>query len=364
MTTSSTTNSTMTTSSTTNSTMMTMMMMMTMSIKRPGLTLLIAGLCLMALILPVAAQDQPSGQQPLFSMEAGDFRALAVTTKGERLFVADGENNQVRVFSFPDLESITTIALDGTPVAVAAADDYGLVAVRFDATFDLIQVIGPGMARRGSTYEPVNFIDTAAGVQAIAIAPNSRWGIAYGPGGSTVLELISASNINSVPLSADAYPISSGAFTADRLYWGMADAGLAWSSLASGPAITPGAVTDVDAGTVHLAINPSLSLGAAALSDDTVLLFAPTSDSSEAVAALDVAAREVHFLTTEQGEWLILLTPDGTIRMYEVTDPTAPVDLGVLELADAPASVRALATHNEFLVVAGSQQVDVYTPAP
>ncbi len=91
---------------------------------------------------------------PIGTLEAGDFRALGVTADGDRLLVADAENQQVRVYDFtdptqPDL--LTALDVNGTPVLLAGGDGFGIVAVQTGGDSDSVELIAsafPELAAR------------------------------------------------------------------------------------------------------------------------------------------------------------------------------------------------------------------------
>ncbi len=124
-------------------------------------------LALLGLLLAVgvaSAQTDTTPIGPISTLEAGNFHALAVTADGDRLLVADTQNNQVRVYDFTDPTNpqlTTALDMTGIPVLLAGGENYGLVAVsESDSTADSVQVVAPAFANAQAQYMAgISYID-------------------------------------------------------------------------------------------------------------------------------------------------------------------------------------------------------------
>ena len=151
----------------------------------------------------VAAQDSLSPFAPIGTLEAGDFRALAVTADGDRLLVADAATQQVRVYDFSDPSKpalLSTLGVSGMPLLLAGGDNYGLVAVSTNANTDSIEVIAPPLP--GTPYvSGYNYIDVPKNPRALSLSPDHHWGVVVGEQGYVLLGINDPGNIDNFPVA-------------------------------------------------------------------------------------------------------------------------------------------------------------------
>ncbi|MBE2269117.1 MAG: hypothetical protein IAE80_12875 [Anaerolinea sp.] len=305
-----------------------------------------------------AQENPPLG--PIGSVEAGDFRALAVTADGSRLMIADAENNQLRVYNFADPASpvlISSVGLDGEPVAVAAARDFALVAVVTPEDVDAVRVIAPSRYSRPQGYIEANSLEILDNPRAITLSPDNYWALAISDGGYTLLELVSAGEINSLPVEADVIDAAVGGDTAFLL----GESALTTQSLRVNLDMQAVESITLDGAARRVLLNPSLSLGAILMADNRVLLFNPgTLDVLSTFTVAGDSIRDAKFISTEDAEWLALTqTGNADIPLFDVTDPANVGDLGTLE-TQFETPVQALTTYNEFIVATDGQTVRIF----
>lgn len=314
-------------------------------------------------ISPARAQDL-APMDPVATLEAGDFRALAVTADGALLLVADAENDQVRVYDFSDPSQPTLINLvdmDGSPVTLAGAQDYALAGVLTGADSDLVQVIGRSRYTPQRPYNSINFIDIPSAPGSIALSPNMLWGAVISAEGITLLELISADEINSAVIPADGGRVSAAALSNDRLFTlTEASDSVAIDTVAAGPVLEALDPLALDGPAISLAINPRGSLGAVMLADNRLVLFNPADASVHSTYDVSGSARpRLNFVVREDAEWLALAADGMTdILLLDVSDPTAIGELGTLTL-DTP--IRALTSFNDLIIVSDGQKVSIFS---
>jgi hypothetical protein len=297
--------------------------------------------------------------QPLATLEAGDFRALAVTTDGTRLMIADAAANQVRVYDISrpaDPQLLVALDMEGTPVDLVAGDDFALVLVRTGGDTDLIEVIAPADYDPRALYASVTFIDVPAGAQSVRLSPGGGWGLVIGEGGYTLLELISPSEVNSsafldAPSLADALVTNAGALLAigddERVQ------AVSLTGAEAGEALTLVAPARL------LALNERGTLAAALLSNNELVIFDPADLNS--IGSLSLGARDLaalRFVTVEAGEWLLMADAGSpTITLVDVSDPG---DIGEIGSQTLGIAVRALTTWGDLLFVTDGQRIGIY----
>jgi WD40 repeat protein len=309
--------------------------------------------------MPVQAQEQPPAGAPIARLEAGDFRALAVTADGQYLMVADAANDQIRVYDLSQRGQqplVAAVSVDGTPVDMTAAGDFAIVLVDTGTNSDLVQVIAPADYDPAQAFAPTTWIDIPNNPRSVAISPNNRWAVAVSEDGFTLLELLSADNVNSA--------INDGSFndavlTNDRLFLAPVDeAMIIPAALDSGAQAALTRPLELDAPAVRLAINLNGTLGAAALENGGLTLFNLRTLTSVNVGEIGEVS-DIQFLSHENGEWLVVLNADGEqVTVYDVTDPENVGEMGSLALENVP--VRAIAIFDTLILVADSDTVNIY----
>jgi hypothetical protein len=307
----------------------------------------------------VRAQDSaPFGR--IGSVEAGDFRALAVTSGGDRLMIADAEADQLRIYDFDNPTNPSLIArvdLDGTPTALAATDTYALVTVVTGQSLDAVRVIAPSPYRRGVGYIEVNSIDVPRNPSRIALAPDNRWAVILSERGYTLFELVSAGEINSLPVMNADQAIVDAALGEDVVYL-VRGSLVERQQLARGLSMQRSSTLDLGGEGQAIALNAGMTLGAVTLSDNRIALFDPA--GMTVLSTLDIASAVTgaEFISVEDAEWLAVTRADSDeILFYDVTDPASPG-----ELASAPTglgALRAIITYNELVIVTDGQTVSI-----
>ena len=305
----------------------------------------------------VSAQDTVG---PIGSVEAGDFRALAVTADGSRLLIADAENDQLRVYDFNDPATptlINSVDLEGEPVAVVAAEDFALVAVRTPDSGDAVRVIAPSRYSRPQGWREINSLDVQEGVSRLVIAPDNAWVLALSPRTYTLIELLSAGEINWLPRDS---ALVDAAVGNDRAYL-LNSSGLSTETLSANVTMQSAAALELDGAARRISLNVRLTLGVIVLNESDLLLFDP--DTLETVSTLTVdgaAITDAQFVSGEQGEWLAL-TREGSsdITLLDVSDPA---DISEREplTTGFETSVQALTTYNELIIATDGQTVRIF----
>lgn len=310
----------------------------------------------------VQAQDTaPIG--PIGRVEAGDFRALAVTSGGDRLLIADAENDQLRIYDFSDPADPTlqtSVALDGEPVALAAAEGFALVAVTTGESTDAVRVIAPSVYARQSGYLEANSIDIPRGPRRISLSPDNDWAIVVSERGYTVLELISAGEINSLPVAATASPIVDAAVANDTAYLLRASS-LEIQSLRSNLAIQQTNQIEFEGNAAGLALNTGVTLGVVALDDNRLIFFDPAALETINTLSLEgEAITGLQFVSGEEGEWLALTQAGSTdITLIEVSNPTDVGELGTLATSFA-SPVQAMVAYDTLIAATDGRTVSIF----
>jgi len=328
---------------------------------RPLILRVVTVVIALMMIGAVSAQDTvPIG--PIGSVEAGDFRALAVTADGQRLLIADAENDELRVYDFsdPSLPTlINSVDLEGEPLAVTAAEDFALVAVSTPDEGDAVRVIAPSRYSRTQGYIETNSIDVPDGVRQIVISPDNYWALALSANGYTLLELVSAGEINSLPTESQIVDAAVGGDTAFLL----SESSLMTESLRVNLDVQRVEQIELEGVGQQIVINPRLTLGVITLEGNRLLMFNPsTLDTFSTFEAGGAAITDVQFVSGEEGEWLAVSREGGSeITLLDVNDPSNVGDLGSLStLFESP--VQAMTTYNELIIVTDGQTVRIFAP--
>lgn len=310
-------------------------------------------------VISVVAQDTA----PLRSVASlnGNFRALAVTSNGERLMAVNAEDNQALVYRFDDPSNprlLNSVDLDGEPVAVAAAEDFGLVAVHADSA-GLLQIIAiPSYAPRQG-YINYGTYDVTSNPEGLSLSPSAHWGIVYGQNGYTLLELLSADEINSA--TTEGRSILGAALTDSALLLLPAErAVVEIATLQAGPQQDRASELALDAPAMAVATNADGTLAAVLLENNTVLLLDPS--AAEAVGSVRLRGQfsQLRFLNHDEVGWLVLVQPgESSLLVLDVSNPARISQVGALEL---PAPMQAFAVFDDLLVASSSRTATVFAP--
>jgi hypothetical protein len=301
----------------------------------------------------VSAQDVPV--DPVATVEAGDFRALAVMQNGTRLLVADAAANQVRVYDISapgEPEQIAAVSISGEPAAMAAAGDFAVVGVNLDGGGAAIEVIAQSPYSRRRPYVSLTYIEMPGGIERVALSPDGRWGVVISAGRYTLLEILSPEEINSATL--DGGGILDAAIADSRLFLARAD-GLTVERLASGP--TAETLTTLAGSWSMLAVNPAQSVvggqqnGALALLDSGDLALLAQADAGGA-AALDFLSGDVD---------LVALNGSRTqLQLYNVNSSRAQVQIEARGTVDLGAPIRQMTAFDSLIFVTDGTRVAIY----
>jgi hypothetical protein len=303
----------------------------------------------------VFAQDTA----PIATLEAGNFRALGVTSDGERLFVGDAENNQARVYSFGDPSNpqlLNTVDLDGSPVALVGVQDFALVAVT-ERSGDLLQIVAVPSYNPRQGYINYGTYDITRQPRGIAVSPSNRWAAVYGENGFTLLEVLSADEINSVTIEGDA--VQSAALTNNALVLLHADStSLDIITLERGAQLGESSQMALNSAGRALAVNARGTVGAVLLENNTLVLFDLSRLAELASVALRGQFTEMQFVTGEDSESLVLAQLEQSgFALLDVTDPAS---VGQLSTSQLSSPLAALTVYTNLIIVSDGQTVSIY----
>lgn len=307
----------------------------------------------------VFAQDT-APIDPVATLEAGNFQALGVTSDGERLFVGDAENDQARVYSFGDPSSpqlLNTVDLDGTPVAVAGVQDFALVAVT-DRSADLLQIVAIPSYNPRQGYINYGTYDITRQPRGIAVSPSNRWAAVYGENGFTLLEVLSADEINSATVEGDA--VQSAALTNNAILLLHEDSpSIEIVTIERGAQLGEIRQLTLSAPGRAIAVNASGRLGAVLLDNNTLILFNVSNLTEVASVALRGEFTEMQFVTGEDAESLVLaqLGQSG----FALLDVTQPARVGQLSTSQLSSPLEALTVYNNLVIVSDGQTVSIFS---
>jgi hypothetical protein len=309
---------------------------------------------------PAAAQTDPD-VNPVATLEAGDFRALAVMEDGNRLLVADAAASQVRVYdiSTPDTPVLlTAVDVSGTPVALAGAGEYALVAVQTGGANDALEVIAPSPYNRRRPYQAFTYLDVPSGVRDVAVSPDGRWGVAVSAGGYTLLEILAPDSINSAVVE-DGRALNDAVVTRERLFVAFDGGDLEVSSLADGASITPETTIDVGAPVVELAVNPAGTvIGALTVSGQIALIDA---NDLGVMSQIDAdGASDLHFLGGASVDALLLDATRERLQLYDIAASGANLSLTARGALDLPTSARRVTTFDSLIFLTDGTTVEIF----
>lgn len=320
---------------------------------------LLAVLLLIGAVAFVRAQD--ATPTPLTSIRVANVSALAVSGDGQVLFVADATNNTLLVYDFgtrSDLSLLAEVALDGQPVAIAAADNYALVPIAAEDGLSALYTIAPDPFRAGD-YAVVGAFDIPGVPQDAVMSPDRRWALITGDDWYSVVQVVSPEDNTAYPNETNIVPRSAAL-----------SAGMALLGNAEPPAIEqyilrtnqyPRAARTIslDAAPVALTVNPRMTLGAAALADGSLVLFDLA--NMQIVGSVDSGVsdlRSLAFIAREDGEWLLTLAGDNReISLYLTTDPS---DFGAAGSISVGMTARFMTVYEDFLFVSDGRQISVF----
>ncbi|MFN8531158.1 MAG: WD40 repeat domain-containing protein [Anaerolineae bacterium] len=309
--------------------------------------------------------------EPVAQVDAGDFRALAVSPDGHWLMVADAAQSQLRIYDLTDSSQpmVASPSLGGIPLDVVAGTNntsssdgsFAVVAVDLGDGTGEAQVIAPPSYDPSQTFLALTYIETSNRPRSLVLSPDGGWLILVGSGGWTLVELTTleetSSTFYATPVN-DALIIGDRALVAARNEQAINTVALSQGAQAT---LSRNQSIALDATASHLAMNQSGTIGAAALTNGEVMLF--DLDTLDPLVIFNTGdVRDMHFLSFESGDWLVTLSDvDGQVHLYDVTDPTQPSDLGTLPLQSS--DIQAITTYNDLIFVAMQSSVGIWRAA-
>lgn len=319
----------------------------------------LALLCCLLAVTGVSLAQDPTPVEPISTLEAGDFRALAVTTDGSRLLVADAENNQVRVYDFSDPETparLTSIDISGTPVLLSGGAGFGLAAVTTNEETDLVEVVVPAPPGARLPVTTGSTIPIDKDPRALALSPNSHWGIVVSDASYTLLEINAPDNVDSIPFDE---PLVGAALSDTNAYL------LRENSLESAPldalaALSASQTLDFEGTASTVALNADSTLGVIVVDETRLLFFNPqTMEAENSITVEGSPVSSVHFIGSGEAE-TVLVTQEGGSSVVAVngSDPQASDALASAAVNDRP--IQALATFEQFLIITDGVTIRIF----
>lgn len=306
------------------------------------------------------AQDAASPLGAIGTLEAGDFRALAVTADGDRLLVADAENQQVRIYDFSDPTApalLSTLDVSGTPVLLAGGTRFGLVALNTDDDSDTIEVVAPAIAR--APYSPgFNYIDIPKNPRALALSPDKNWGVAISDDGYTLLHINAPDDIESLSIDD---PVVNAALSNTTLYL-LHGEGLGAADLDLAGIDTNRVLLLDQEGTPSLvALNADATQGVIVLDGSRLFFFDPDSlDQTGAFTVRGSPITSVQFLTGDRSEYLLVTQEDSpAIAVFDTANPRNVQALPSTAPLDNP--IQALTVFDRYLIVTDGATIRIFS---
>lgn len=334
-------------------------MMMTSFSARIARLLQSSGLALALLLMMVSAVS--AQDTPVVTVEAGDFRDLAIIENGTRLLVADAASDHVRVYDITRMNAptlITSVSLAGTPLALAGAENFSIAAIRTGGREDALEVIAPSPFNRRYPYMAINYIDVPRGIRDIILSPDGGRGIAIGDDSYTLLDIIAPEEI-AVTIAEASQPIRAAALTADRAFIAFeGEAALEVLRLAALGSGTRGF-------TLEAPVRLGAPVNALAVSADGALIGALTDEELIVIDASDSTVRArtaaqasaLRFIDAPSVDLLTLDESRTRIQLYDLQGDTLRA-LNALELSQA---AREITTFSGFIFVTDGGSVNIFS---
>lgn len=303
-----------------------------------------------------AQVDAPA---PLVSLlQAGDFRAVEVTSDEQYLLVADAATNQVRVYDLSrpnDPQIVSTVDVDGSPTALAAGRSFNLVATQSSESPSTIEVIAPARYARGEAFTGgVNYVDLPFETTTLVISADRSIALAMGGDSFALLELNSAEEISSRVFSGSMTDV----VLTNELMISAEGASLRVAQLNGLRQPSETASRVFDNAITALAVSPAGNLGAVGLSNGEILLFDPSTLETQTSFSLNSAPAILQFGEGEGGVRLIAVSENGSVNVLGAADGQLQ---SVGSQFDINGSVRALTTFTGFIVTAYNSEVAIFS---
>jgi hypothetical protein len=315
---------------------------------------------LLALVLSagvVFAQTPPL--DPVSTLEAGDFRALALTHDGDRLLVADAQNMQVRVYDFTDPAkpvSLTSSEVIGTPVLLAGGEDFGLVTLVTDGETDTIQAISPPLPGLNAHYVPGGYTDIDKNPLALVLSPNNQWGLSISEHGYTLMQINSASDITSYEVGET---LEAAALSNTTAYL-LRDQNLEAARLDKLEAMKADQTLALNGTPTLVMLNDGATSGVVVVDGNHLVFFDPT--RLIRTGEFNVAGKpitSVHFLSKDKAAYLLVTQQDSnSITVLDVADPANVAALPSTKPLSKP--IRALAVFKSYVIVTDGVTISIF----
>jgi hypothetical protein len=319
--------------------------------------------CLSVLIaLTVSAQDA-APLDPISTLTAGDFRALAVTADGSHLFAADAENRQVRVYDFTNPAApvlLSSLDVSGIPVLLAGGNNFGLVAVLTEETSDAVEVLAPPLPNASGEFLSGNYISIGKAPRSLALSPDNRWGIAVSEASYTLLEINTAANIDSFPVD-DA--LLGAALSNDTAYL-LREQALDAAPLENMQALETEQSLALEGSPSAIALNGNASEGVIVVDGTQLVRFdAETLEATGSFTVEGGAVTSILYLAQGDSELLLVMQEgSSTVRFIDLDNLAEDESLTSLPSLNQALSrpVRALATYDGFLIVTDGVTISTF----
>lgn len=319
-------------------------------------------LCVWLLTGTGYAQEPPSPLAPISTLEAGDFRALALTADGDRLLVADAENQQVRIYNFTDPAQPTlraSLDVSGVPVLLAGGSGFGLVAEQTDARTDMLEVLAPGFpSSRDEFVAGSLFIDIAKNPQSLTLSPDGRWGVVVGENAYTLLVINAVDDIESITVEGDVGGVALDDSTAYVLHGSL----LTTSPLERLEALQPVLSLEIGGNPSAVALNDDATQGVVVVDGTRLVTFDPATLESTGEFAVegDAPITGIHYLSRGDGDSLLLMREGASnLTLLNAADLSAQTDLTATAALDSP--ITALTTFGQLMVVTDGVTIRVFS---
>ena len=326
------------------------------AVMRKGLFLIILLLVLSA----GAVSAQPPPLDPISTLEAGDFRALAVTVDGDRLLVADAQNMQVRIYDFTDAtkpKMLTASDVSGTPVLLAGGEDFGLVAVKTEGETDGVEVVTPPIPGPNAEYAPGLYIDIDKNPKALAISPDDHWGLSISEHGYTLMQINSASDIPSYQVGETLV----GAALSNSTAYLLRGQNLEASALDKLEAMQADKTLALDGDPTFIMLNADATEGVVVLDGNRLVFFDPAKlVKTGEFTVKGNAITGVHFLSKGRSTYLVVTQQDSNrITLLNAADPANVTALPGSESLSKP--IQALVVFKQLIIVTDGVTISIFS---
>ncbi|MDX2138301.1 MAG: hypothetical protein SF123_09415 [Chloroflexota bacterium] len=317
---------------------------------------LLALALLMGVVFSVRAQTTP-----LATLTGASVSGIAMTPAAELLFVADAAQNLLAVYdiSSPDTpQLINEVALDGSPTAVVAGDNYAVVALDIGDDSGLVEIVAPDPFNPGQ-YAIISFYDTTNPIYSLAISPNQQWGALMSDDWAAVVRIESPQDFIAYPTDDMTSPVDT-AFASGLVLMAQSTPPqvLQWT-LGRGGTTMQDAVLSLDAQPIALEITLNGSLGAVALDNNEVLFFDPeTMEETSSPSISGGAITAMQFVASETGDTLLVSTENSSdIEIVSIESPSSAGVSGSLSVGFVPVHMTIAA---DVLALSDGQQVSLF----